>query len=64
LVQEIGRAFRGAGVAYTRRRGGRKMRVHIGDTEMRANNSVELHGLLALVIAVEQRLTAPEMGNK
>lgn len=34
--------------------------MRIGGTEVEANNSVELHGLFDLVIAVEERLTAPE----
>jgi hypothetical protein len=57
LVQVIGPAFRGAAVAWMRRRAGRTVRVKVGDTEVVTNNSVELYGLLDLVIAVEEQLT-------
>ena len=59
LVQVIGPAFRGAVVVWMLGRAGRTVRVKVGDTEVVANNSVELHGLLDLVIAVEERLTNP-----
>jgi len=59
LVQVIGPAFRGAVVAWMQGRAGRTVRVKVGDTEVVANNSIELHGLLDLVIAVEERLTNP-----
>jgi predicted short-subunit dehydrogenase-like oxidoreductase (DUF2520 family) len=59
LVQVIGPALRGAAVAWMQGRAGRTVRVKVGDTEVVANHSVELHGLFDSVTAVEERLTQP-----
>jgi hypothetical protein len=53
------RVLRDAAFAWLRGRAGRKARVKIGNTEAEANNPGELHGLLNLTVAVEERLAEP-----
>lgn len=59
LVQVISPVFRSAAAAWIQRCAGRTVRVTVGDTEVEANNSIELLGLFDLLLAVEERLTAP-----
>jgi hypothetical protein len=59
LVQMVGPACRSAAVSWMQSHAGRSVRVKVGNTEVLANNSGELCGLLDLAIAVEERLAKP-----
>jgi hypothetical protein len=64
MVQVIGPAFRRATVAWMHGRPGRTARVKLGNTDVVAANSIELHGLFDLIIAVEQRHDLFDSGNE